>query len=70
MIRFEDEGLVLRVWVRSRGSIDDVVKCLGGVVKRRRPVYPIDMKFIKMEREYRQKRIYGDKKDMEMKSIV
>lgn len=46
-----------------------MVNCLGSVVRRRQPVFPMDAKFVKMEREYRQKKIYGDR-DIEMKSIV
>ena len=32
-------------------------------------MFPLDTKFVNMEREYRQKKIYGDR-DREMKSIV
>lgn len=46
-----------------------MVNCLGSVVRRRLPVFPIDMKLIKMEREYRQKKIYGEQ-IVEMKNII
>ena len=44
----------------SRGSIDDVFNCLGSVVRRKQPVFPLSPEFLKKEMEYRQKKIYGE----------
>lgn len=44
----------------SRGSVDDVFKCLGSVVRRKQPVFLLNPEFLKQEMEYRQKKIYGE----------